>query len=107
MYNYDLSYIITTGFPARDAKVSNARYNINFGAVVDTVNRGLGEVICLKFAREGCNIAINYMSSADRAQDLAKKIESESGVKVALVQGVGFAFSFPEPWRCTWLKYHG
>ena len=56
--------------------------------------RGLGELISYKFAQEGCSIAINYNSSADRAKAVAVKIEKEYGMKAALIQGVSSA-SFP------------
>jgi hypothetical protein len=49
---------------------------------------GLGEVICLQFAQAGSNVAINYMSSEDRAKALRSKIEREHGVKAFLIQGV-------------------
>ncbi|RDW61057.1 short-chain dehydrogenase protein [Coleophoma cylindrospora] len=50
-------------------------------------SRGLGELICLKFASEGCNVAINYVSSADRAKGIAEKIEKDYGVKAVIIQG--------------------
>jgi NAD(P)-dependent dehydrogenase (short-subunit alcohol dehydrogenase family) len=50
--------------------------------------RGLGEIICIKFAKEGCNIALNYLAAAERARQLAEKIEKEYGVKVVVIQGV-------------------
>jgi hypothetical protein len=45
-------------------------------------------VICIKFAREGAHVAINYMSSEGRARGLAAKIEKEHGVKAIIIQGV-------------------
>jgi NAD(P)-dependent dehydrogenase (short-subunit alcohol dehydrogenase family) len=59
-------------------------------------DRGLGEFISLKFAREGANVAINYVSSGDVAKKLAEKCEKE-GVKAVVIQGVGSAIS-PTPW---------
>jgi len=50
-------------------------------------SRGLGEVICLQFAQAGSNVAINYVSSEDRAQALASKIEREYGVKAFTIKG--------------------
>ena len=50
-----------------------------------TTLRGLGALICEKFAAEGANIAINYASSKDRAEDVAKKVES-MGVKAIVIQ---------------------
>jgi len=50
-------------------------------------SRGLGEVICLKFAAQGSNVAINYVSSEAKAQELASKIEKEHGVKAVTIKG--------------------
>jgi len=50
-------------------------------------SRGLGELICYKFAQEGCNVAINYNASADRAKGVAEKIEKDYGTKAFLIQG--------------------
>jgi NAD(P)-dependent dehydrogenase (short-subunit alcohol dehydrogenase family) len=50
-------------------------------------SRGLGVLVCLKFAQEGCNIAINYVSSADKGEALASTIEKEHGVKAFAIQG--------------------
>ncbi|KAG4428721.1 hypothetical protein IFR05_015792, partial [Cadophora sp. M221] len=51
-------------------------------------SRGLGELICLKFAAEGCDVAINYVAAADRAQAVADKIEGDYGRSAVLIQGV-------------------
>ena len=51
-------------------------------------DRGLGALICEKFAAEGSNIAINYAMSKDRAEQLSRKIEDEHHVKTVLIQGV-------------------
>lgn len=50
--------------------------------------RGLGALVAEKFAAEGSNIAINYVSNADRAKETAAKIESQYKVKVVVLQGV-------------------
>lgn len=50
--------------------------------------RGLGELVCLRFAAEGCNVAVNYMSSADRASSVAEKVVSDYGVECFTIQGV-------------------
>jgi hypothetical protein len=42
----------------------------------------------LKFAEEGCNVAINYNSNADRAKGVAERIEKEYGLKAFILQGV-------------------
>jgi NAD(P)-dependent dehydrogenase (short-subunit alcohol dehydrogenase family) len=49
--------------------------------------RGLGAVICRKFAEEGANVAINYFSNADAAQEVADSLQPYS-VKTFIVQGV-------------------
>ncbi|TVY38483.1 Glucose 1-dehydrogenase [Lachnellula subtilissima] len=49
-------------------------------------SRGLGELICLKFAAEGCNVAVNYNASEDRAKEVAEKVEGFGG-KAVLVKG--------------------
>lgn len=50
-------------------------------------SRGLGARICLKFAAEGAHLAINYVSSGDRAAAVAKECEERFGVRTVLVQG--------------------
>jgi hypothetical protein len=50
-----------------------------------------GELICLKFADEGCNVAINYNSSADKAAAVAKKVEQDYGMRTFTIQGVSKA----------------
>ena len=61
---------------------------MNGNTKANSYPRGLGELICLKFAQEGCSIAINYNSGVDRAKAVATKIEKEHGMKVVLVQAV-------------------
>ena len=39
--------------------------------------RGLGALIAEKFAAEGCNVAINYNASRERAEQVAEKLEKE------------------------------
>ncbi|KAI9849292.1 MAG: hypothetical protein M1837_004751 [Sclerophora amabilis] len=53
-------------------------------------SRGLGALIAEKFAAQGCNIAINYVSNAERAKQTAEKIREiggAGGVKVLVTQG--------------------
>lgn len=52
------------------------------------MSRGLGVSIAEKFAAEGCNIAINYLSSEQAANDLALRLQSEYNIKTATIQGV-------------------
>jgi len=49
-------------------------------------SRGLGALICEKFAAEGSNVAVNYVSSKDKADEVAEKCKKEFGVKVAVIQ---------------------
>jgi NAD(P)-dependent dehydrogenase (short-subunit alcohol dehydrogenase family) len=51
-------------------------------------SRGLGALICERFAQEGANIVVNYISSQDSAAKVQEKCE-EFGVKSFIVQGVG------------------
>ncbi|KAF2840560.1 NAD(P)-binding protein [Patellaria atrata CBS 101060] len=56
--------------------------------LVTAGSRGLGAAIALKFAREGANVAINYYSRVDAAEDVARKIKAEcEGVKTVVIQG--------------------
>jgi hypothetical protein len=41
-----------------------------------------------KFATEGCNVAINYNASQERANQVARKVEKEYQVKSLVVRGV-------------------
>lgn len=52
------------------------------------MGRGLGALVCEKFAAEGANVAINYVSSKDRAEELKEKLTG-MGVKAVCIQGVG------------------
>ncbi|KAJ5468606.1 hypothetical protein N7475_006358 [Penicillium sp. IBT 31633x] len=50
-------------------------------------SRGLGAVSAEKFASEGSNVAINYMSNKETAEKLASDIASKYGVKAIVIQG--------------------
>lgn len=52
------------------------------------VCRGLGALVAEKFAAQGCNLAINYVSNLERAEQTAKKIEKEYKAKAVIIQGV-------------------
>jgi hypothetical protein len=52
-------------------------------------HRGLGACIGSKFAAEGCNVAINYLTSQEQANTLATKLMNEYGIKAVTIQGVG------------------
>jgi NAD(P)-dependent dehydrogenase (short-subunit alcohol dehydrogenase family) len=50
-------------------------------------SRGLGALICERFAEEGANVVVNYVSSLDSAVKVQEKCE-EFGVKSFVLQGV-------------------
>ncbi|KAL8797382.1 MAG: hypothetical protein Q9195_000537 [Heterodermia aff. obscurata] len=50
-------------------------------------SRGLGALLVEKFAAEGCNVAINYNESLDRAKATAAKAEKDCNIKTVLIQG--------------------
>ena len=57
-------------------------------ATADTIIRGLGALVANKFAAEGSNVAINYVSNKETADQVASEIASKYGVKTIVVQGV-------------------
>ncbi|KAF4162054.1 hypothetical protein CNMCM6936_002624 [Aspergillus lentulus] len=54
---------------------------------IEEAYKGLGAVICQKFAAEGCNVAINYHSSHEVAEDLASRLAKEYSIKSIVLQG--------------------
>ena len=50
-------------------------------------SRGLGALICEKFAEEGANIMCNYVSAEDRAKQVQQACEKR-GVRAFIIQGV-------------------
>ncbi|KFX95562.1 hypothetical protein V490_03791 [Pseudogymnoascus sp. VKM F-3557] len=50
-------------------------------------SRGLGALICDKFAKEGANVVVNYVSSEAAAKEIAKTISAEYGVKAVALHG--------------------
>ncbi|KFY46042.1 hypothetical protein V495_02682 [Pseudogymnoascus sp. VKM F-4514 (FW-929)] len=50
-------------------------------------SRGLGALICDKFAKEGANVVVNYVSSEAAAKEIAKTIAAEYGVKAVALHG--------------------
>ncbi|GAM91049.1 hypothetical protein ANO11243_090960 [Dothideomycetidae sp. 11243] len=48
--------------------------------------RGIGEAIVRRFAAEGSNIAINYLSSGDVAASLATSLQASHGIKAVTIQ---------------------
>lgn len=55
--------------------------------LVTAGSRGLGAVICEKFADEGAHIMVNYVSREDRAAEVVQKVK-QRGVEAFMVQGV-------------------
>jgi 3-oxoacyl-[acyl-carrier protein] reductase len=47
--------------------------------VVTGSSRGIGREIALELGRHGASVAINYLSSADAARDVADRIEADAG----------------------------
>lgn len=56
-------------------------------ALVTGAARGIGREIAKKLAKEGYDVAINYRTKTDELDTLKSEIESDFGVKCALVQG--------------------
>jgi NAD(P)-dependent dehydrogenase (short-subunit alcohol dehydrogenase family) len=50
-------------------------------------SRGLGALICEKFAAEGACIMVNYVSNKGKAEEVVRKVK-EYGVEAYMVQGV-------------------
>ena len=55
-------------------------------ALVTGASRGIGRGCALEMARAGANVAINYFSHGDEAEDVAKQAR-EFGVKAIILQG--------------------
>lgn len=66
---------------------SQTRHLLDFHT--DNSCRGIGAEIARKFANEGCNIAINYVSSEAPAQALSKELQDKHNVKTTVIQGDG------------------
>lgn len=54
-------------------------------ALVTGGSRGIGAAIARRFAQEGCNVAISYTSSEEKALSLVQELEKE-GVKALALQ---------------------
>ncbi|KAK5061238.1 hypothetical protein LTR84_007780 [Exophiala bonariae] len=50
-------------------------------------SRGLGALVARKLAAEECNVAINYISSLERAEKTARSIQDDFHVQTFVVQG--------------------
>ncbi|KAL8721120.1 MAG: hypothetical protein Q9225_002143 [Loekoesia sp. 1 TL-2023] len=56
--------------------------------LITGASRGLGALLAEKFAAEGCNVAINYNASEDRAKKVADKVQKTYNRKAIIVKGV-------------------
>jgi NAD(P)-dependent dehydrogenase (short-subunit alcohol dehydrogenase family) len=64
-------------------------YNLKDRKVLVTgASRGLGAAIAKAFAEEGCDLAITYLGSKDKAEAVAAEIRSSNGRKVIILQAV-------------------
>ncbi len=55
--------------------------------LVTASSRGLGAMICEKFADEEAHIMVNYTSRADKAREVVASVKKR-GVQAFMVQGV-------------------
>lgn len=55
-------------------------------ALVTGASAGLGAEIVKKLAAEGVNVAINYGSRKSLAEELAKEVETQYGIKTLILQ---------------------
>ncbi len=60
-------------------------------ALVTGGSRGIGASVCLRLAREGCTVAVNYSGSAGAAQAIVDEIVASSGTAIALQADVSDA----------------
>jgi NAD(P)-dependent dehydrogenase (short-subunit alcohol dehydrogenase family) len=55
---------------------------------VTGASRGLGAAIAKAFGKEGCDLAITYLGSKDKAEAVAAEIRSSNGREVIILQAV-------------------
>lgn len=55
-------------------------------ALVTGSSRGIGRATIIEFAKKGCDVVINYMSSEKEALDLKEEVESQYSVKALAIQ---------------------
>jgi NAD(P)-dependent dehydrogenase (short-subunit alcohol dehydrogenase family) len=68
-------------------------------------SRGLGALLAEKFAAEGCNIAVNYLSSEGQAKGVSEKVEAEWEVRTVVLQGVSLGPSLVS--TDDWQRWRG
>lgn len=65
---------------------SSMVYNLtNRNVLVTGGSRGLGAVTVERFAKEGANIVVNYLSSKEAAEELVLRIKSTYGVRAVAI----------------------
>jgi NAD(P)-dependent dehydrogenase (short-subunit alcohol dehydrogenase family) len=65
-------------------------YNLKDRKVLVTgASRGLGAAIAKAFAEEGCDLAITYLGSKDKSEDVAAEIRTSTERTVVVFQAVG------------------
>lgn len=55
-------------------------------ALVTGSSRGIGRATIIEFAKKGCDVVINYMSSEKEALDLKEEVESQYSVRALAIQ---------------------
>lgn len=70
-------------------QIYGAMYNLKGRKVLVTgASRGLGAAIAKAFSEEGCDLAITYLGSKDKAEAVAAGIISSTGRQVVILQAV-------------------
>ncbi|HKL28456.1 MAG TPA: SDR family NAD(P)-dependent oxidoreductase, partial [Natrialbaceae archaeon] len=55
-------------------------------AIVTGSSRGIGRGIALRYARDGYDVVVNYVSSEEKAEAVAERIREETGESAVAVQ---------------------
>src|SRR5258708_32869736 len=58
-------------------------------ALVTGASRGIGRAIALRLARDGAAVVINYRERSDRAESLAKEIQTAGGRALPVGADIG------------------
>ncbi|KAL8899756.1 MAG: hypothetical protein Q9192_001422 [Flavoplaca navasiana] len=69
--------------------------------LITGASRGLGALLAEKFAKEGCNVAINFNTSEQRAQQVAEKIRSTYNCQAIIIKGVLAPSAYPSGIQLT------
>jgi 3-oxoacyl-[acyl-carrier protein] reductase len=60
-------------------------------AIVTGASHGIGEAIALRLSSEGAKVIVDYAGSADKAQQVVTKIESQGGQAIAIQANISKA----------------